>query len=294
MEGDSLALVAIYCNNNGENWIYDETEYMLEQAYSIPNAGNPWLEGSINTWHGVTLTEDGCAIESLVINGLGVTGQIPEELNTLTNLKIFSCSGGFQYRNKLSFLPSIDNLTNIEYFICDNNVLRQLPNLTNLVNLKMLNCSNNRLNFSDLEPISSFLDGITCEAEVCVIYAPQHEAGIKKVGNFLTVDIGGMDNEHIWFKDGEEYSTSPELELTETGTYSYIGTNNIITNSNIIQQNLVFETPELIITDFEGLAGTYCVGAEGGEFMSIEKIVDSLTQVGVAGAVIFDFKGESS
>ena len=64
--------------------------------------------------------------------------ELPENLpNSLMSL---ICSN-----NRLTRLPNLDNLTQLESLWCNNNILSELPSLSNLTKLELLNCSANNL-----------------------------------------------------------------------------------------------------------------------------------------------------
>jgi len=138
---DSLALVAFHDATDGANWI------------------NTWdLAQPMDTWHGVTLNENG-RVTRLHIPENELSGTIPPELGNLSELKEL-----YLYNNILiGNLPDeIGNLTNIEWFSVYKNFLSgTVPaSFSNLNKLKNLSFSRNEfegnvfdiiINFQDLE-----------------------------------------------------------------------------------------------------------------------------------------------
>ena len=105
-QADREALIAIYHATGGENWKYSDTW--------------DWLSDKpIGDWGGVNTDDDG-RVTSLWLHGLGLTGEIPPELGSLTNL----------YQLNLS----------------SNQLAGEIPpELGSLPNLRILHLSNNRL-----------------------------------------------------------------------------------------------------------------------------------------------------
>ena len=171
LEADSLALVSIYNATGGENWTYTATEYYNHQTKSylpIPNAGNPWLEGLVSSWHGVQINASLCRVSELILVDNNLQGIMPEDLTSLVHLSylylddnqltsIENLAGDMNLshlsvdNNQLTSLPPIlipgggGNIFSLEYISCSNNQLESLPFLGLLQELRYLNCSNNQL-----------------------------------------------------------------------------------------------------------------------------------------------------
>jgi Leucine-rich repeat (LRR) protein len=64
--------------------------------------------------------------------------ELPENLPN--SLETLICSF-----NRLTRLPNLDNLTQLQFLWCNNNILSHLPSLSNLTKLELLNCSVNNL-----------------------------------------------------------------------------------------------------------------------------------------------------
>ena len=89
-ERDSLALVELYDNTDGDNWT-DNTN---------------WKSAPIDTWYGVTVT--GGRVTSLVLLNNNLVGSIPPQIENLTSLQYL-----LLYNNELtgSIPPEIGDLT---------------------------------------------------------------------------------------------------------------------------------------------------------------------------------------
>ena len=127
-EGDRVELVALYYEMGGPNWT-DSTNWLSD--------------AHIGEWYGVATDGDGRVIElNLAENGL--SGQIPSELFSLTNLRELLLSD-----NRLSGqippeLGGLTNLTRLEFD--DNRLTGAIPfSLGNLTNLTRLEFDDNRL-----------------------------------------------------------------------------------------------------------------------------------------------------
>ncbi|VXD15923.1 T9SS type A sorting domain-containing protein [Marinoscillum sp. 108] len=131
---DSLALVVLYNSTNGPSW----------------TNSNNWLAGSVDTWHGVTvsggrvvsldLSDDG----TLSYNGNNLTGTIPEDVGNLSELTFLSMAG-----NALTgTLPTtLGNLTSVQYMYLSTNSLSGSipPELGNMTSLTALTLFDNQL-----------------------------------------------------------------------------------------------------------------------------------------------------
>jgi len=127
-DGDRDVLVALYLAADGDKWT---------------NSDNWLSDAPINTWYGVTTDESGRVIElDLWYNNL--SGTIPPELGSLTNLKALTLAS-----NELGgTIPSkLGSLTNLESLQLWNNQLSGPipPALGNLTNLEWLSFGDNQL-----------------------------------------------------------------------------------------------------------------------------------------------------
>ena len=108
-ETDREALVALYNSTDGENW----------------RAGENWLsDAPLGEWEGVTTDGDGRVIE-LDLRGNELSGEIPPELGSLSNLKWL-----YLYANALSgeIPPELGSLSNLrELYLEDNNLSGCVP-----------------------------------------------------------------------------------------------------------------------------------------------------------------------
>lgn len=125
-ESDSLILVTLYEETDGDEWFNNEN----------------WLEGPIESWSGITVTDG--EITMVRINANFLDGVIPPELGNLTNLEYLALAGN-------SFTGGIPgelgNLENLEHLDLENNGLDgEIPaELGNLSNLEYLDLRRNEL-----------------------------------------------------------------------------------------------------------------------------------------------------
>ncbi len=125
-EPDSLILVTLYEETDGDGWFNNEN----------------WLDGPVETWSGITVTDG--EITMVRINANWLDGVIPPELGNLTNLEYLALAGN-------SFTGGIPeelgNLENLEHLDLENNGLPgEIPaELGNLSNLKYLDLRRNEL-----------------------------------------------------------------------------------------------------------------------------------------------------
>ena len=125
-ETDSLILVSLYNATNGDNWTNNTN----------------WLNGPINTWHGITVVSDKVTKIELKKNNL--EGTIPEVLGNLESLEYLDLDS-----NKISGTIPVElgNLTNLVLlYLNDNQLTGSIPEgLQQLVKLKWLNLRQNLL-----------------------------------------------------------------------------------------------------------------------------------------------------
>jgi len=126
---DKEALIALYNTASGDNWTIT------------------WdLNGSIDTWHGVTLNTQGC-VNGLNLANNNLTGEIPPQLENLTDLNRL-----ILYTNNLSGeIPAVlGNLSALKTLhLSYNDLAGEIPGtIGDLNNLELLNLSNNDLSGS--------------------------------------------------------------------------------------------------------------------------------------------------
>ena len=129
-ETDREALVALYNATNGENWRYNDN----------------WLsDAPLGEWYGVNTNDDGRVIAlDFTVNGNGLSGEIPAELGSLSNLR-----GLWLNHNGLSgeIPPELGSLSNlIRLGLSENALSGEIPaELGSLSNLTVLDLAGNQL-----------------------------------------------------------------------------------------------------------------------------------------------------
>lgn len=174
-ESDSLALVAIYEALHGDRW-EDHTN---------------WLEGPVNTWYGITVTDN--RVTSIHLQNNGLYGEIPGEIGELSYLKTLKI-----YNNDISgAIPSeIGDMDSLEILhISDNELDSPLPTEIG--------------NASELVEIRLYNNQITGE---------------------LPAEIGNLSNLSMLFLSSNNLTGTipPELGALPNITYLNLGRNNLI------------------------------------------------------------------
>ncbi len=173
---DSLALVAIFDQLDGDNWI-QKVGWKVEKA---------------SEWFGVTLNLDNKRVIELALSSNELTGEIPEELALLTELTSLSLEGN----NLTGTASPLDQLVNAEHIDVSGNQLSGFPDLSGITPLTTLKLENNHLTFGSIvpnAPISSFT------------YSPQANLGMATTdtipgGSSYTLDWGdlGVGTQYQW------------------------------------------------------------------------------------------------
>ena len=120
-ETDREALVALYNATNGENWRYNDN----------------WLsDAPIGEWYGVNTNDDGRVI-ALVLDANNLSGEIPAELGSLSNLIGLSLSANALSGEIPAELGSLSNLEslNLEGNSLSGEIPAELGSLSNLDSL---------------------------------------------------------------------------------------------------------------------------------------------------------------
>ena len=97
VETDREALVILYNATDGENW--DNSENWLSDAPLV-------------VWEGVSTDDDG-RVTYLVLEGNGLSGEIPPELGSLSNLKVLRLDNTYlsgEIPEELGNLPNLEHL----------------------------------------------------------------------------------------------------------------------------------------------------------------------------------------
>lgn len=111
---DSIALVALYNATDGPNWTRNDN----------------WMTGPIDTWWGVTLSEDGCNVTRIdfridLNTGNNLNGPIPDEIGNLSSLYELALPNN-QLTGKLP--ENLKNLSKLTYMLLSGNSLSgELP-----------------------------------------------------------------------------------------------------------------------------------------------------------------------
>ncbi len=185
---DSTALHSFYDSTQGPSWT-DNTN---------------WTTGDIDTWFGVTVTNN--RVTEIDLHDNAVTGRIPEKLRDITGLEVLDVSS-----NEITYVPQIVNLRNISD----------------------VDVSENHLGFAEI----LLNDGIDTYN-----YSPQKSLEPDKAVDIqvredllLEANVSGVGNNYQWFYEGSEITDAlsdtlfvDSLNISNMGDYEAE-----ITNPNV-------------------------------------------------------------
>lgn len=188
---DSLALEAFYNATGGPNW----------------TTKTNWLSGKVNTWFGVTVTNDRITAINLPNNNL--TGSIPDGtliLNDLTSINV------------------------------SNNILMSVPDFSPLDSGTVVNISNNNLDFGSLE-YNMDVSGINYLNQKPITIASDSILVASGDDYTLTTNIGGTANAYQWQRNTVNIATATadsilieNIGRSNMGSYSLSVTNSLVPN----------------------------------------------------------------
>ncbi|MGB3466289.1 MAG: T9SS type A sorting domain-containing protein [Cyclobacteriaceae bacterium] len=212
---DSTALISLFNNNPGA-WI------------ATVNWTDPSL--TLDEWTNIELNADG-RVESLVITGGSMSGELTPDLRVLTDLTTLDLSD-----NELSgrFPETLLQLTSLEELDVSGNMLESIPDFSSVVSLTSFDARSNNLLFSSLENNHPALQ-----------YDPQDSiintgaSLIREPGFTYTMSVpdDSPNNNYQWIFNGAAIAgaTSPDyviqrLDRSSMGTYYCEVTNTVVTD----------------------------------------------------------------
>lgn len=122
---DSLNLVALYNNTNGNAW----------------NNNSNWLTQPVRDWYGVALTNDGCYVREITLQGNNLTGNLPQ-FTAFSQVEKFILSDN----NLNGSLPAFNSLIHLqELYLALNDLTGSSPSFNDNPELKRVDISYNQL-----------------------------------------------------------------------------------------------------------------------------------------------------
>jgi Leucine-rich repeat (LRR) protein len=197
---DSLALVDLYNQCNGPNWLDQEG----------------WFTLPINEWHGITVDSNRVTKIQLQMNNL--IGDLPESIGNLTALKDLYLIG-----NELTSVPqSIGNLDSLKWFWLNQNPISGIPeSIGRLKKMEEFNIT--QTNVTSLPDSLSYLTNLEFFAmgDNTISALPEHFGNLKKLkylfmqNNLLETlpdSFGGLESlEYLTLDDNRLISLSPNF-----------------------------------------------------------------------------------
>lgn len=245
-ETDSLAMVALYNSLGGPGW-KDKSN---------------WLEGPLDSWYGVTVTEGRVRNIILMNNNLAgtipaaignlseltylelgcdepsptsknnITGTIPNEILNLPNLGYINLS----FNSLTGAVPDLTLSSSIGTVYLNDNELTDLPDLSSR-EFEYLDIRNNRFTFEDLEPNIGLSINYWSQKPFS---QPQHLKPATGDNFTTTLNVGGSANLYQWKRNGEDVSGAtsntlsiPNIIPSQGGKYVLVVTNPIAPDATL-------------------------------------------------------------
>ncbi len=166
---DSIQMVNFYNHFSGEDWSF----------------ATNWLTGPLESWSGVTLTEDGCHVEAITLANVGLIGNGLLDLQ-LPELTFLDLSGSVGIEGNL---VEFTGMPKLEWFVMANtSVSGPLVDYQYLPNLKYITLYNNQLS-GELPLFDS------CESLVSLnLQANQLTGSIPNISLPLLTDLNVGEN----------------------------------------------------------------------------------------------------
>ena len=182
---DRVALVALYQATGGANW---------------RNSDNWLSEAPLDEWYGVTTDRSGRVIELALFEN-GLSGEIPAELGSLSNLREL-----YLFRNQLTggMPPELGSLSNLQgLYLSDNQLGGEIPpELGNLSSLRLLAIDNGNRLSGEIPPELGRLSNLV------TLYL----SGNQLSGN-VPSELGNLSDLRVLYLSGNQLSGEIPLEL---------------------------------------------------------------------------------
>lgn len=262
-EGEIQALVDMYNNLDGANWI-GNNNWTGDLAKATIN--NPY---NATKWQGITtaIIDGGKHITNISLSSNKLKGEFSTSFGNLSKLKYLQMSSNelngnipasfgnlssleeiHLNNNKLTSLPSeLSNLSSLKTaYFQSNDLSGKLPDFTGITTLETLYISTNKFQFGDFEDEFTSYQNLTTFA-----YDSQAKVGVEEEKSFgtsgftLEAAVSGTNNEYQWYKNGSQITgaTNKTLEITEAsatdnGYYYCNVTNTVISSLTIRTENV--------------------------------------------------------
>ena len=199
---DRAALVALYNATDGTNW-HDKDKWQSEAP--------------MGEWHGVTTNSDG-RVTHLDLPANQLTGEIPVELGSLTNLEVLSLSSNRLTGEIPAELGSLTNLRSL--WLALNQLTGEIPaELGDLTNLERLGLSNNELTGE----IPTELGGLT-NLEVLSLSSNQLTGEIPaELGDLTNLERLGLSSNQLTGEIPTELGGLTNLEVLSLSSNQLTG-----------------------------------------------------------------------
>ncbi|MBT6999253.1 MAG: M6 family metalloprotease domain-containing protein, partial [Prolixibacteraceae bacterium] len=195
---DSLVLVKLYNDCDGKNWKYK----------------NNWLEGRLTNWYGVTV-ENGRVI-NINLESNNLTGEIPDEICSLSNLSSLNLSNNKLSGNIPSEVAEWENLSSLD--LSNNMLIGMIPRgFGDLTKFEVLELASNKLTGRIPREISRLLN---------LNYLNLSE---NELSGSIPKEIGNLsDLTHLNLRNNKFYGSVPsEIKQLHKLDFLHLTSNNL-------------------------------------------------------------------
>lgn len=230
-ELDSVSLIVFYNKTDGANWTQSTN----------------WLTGSLDTWYGVTMTNN--RVDSLKLQGNNIRGVIPPQLGYVDEATYLSLAENILKDTVPSTFEDFNQLITLELHA---NELNEIPDISTVSTIENVTLDSNYFDFGDLESLVS-ISNITYENQK--VFGDFPVDSTVAIGQDMVIDkqINGVNNDYQWYLNDDPIDFGDLIDHQILGFQSSDTGSYVLRVTNSVVSGLELETApyHLRISDFE-------------------------------------------